>query len=142
MPHTKERTLQPAKHLFFPMTSCSRLTTNQRYELLTLHTAMQTICSKIQMATPSHQVKSETLPPNTFYTYVAQQNVKILKALKTPKVHDAYVHCSNLNTNISSMDDLTQGSHSFTDKKSRTFPGLSRTPHEKFSRTFSEPTNS
>ena len=31
----------------------------------------------------------------------------------------------------------TQASHSFTDKKSRTFPGS----HEKFSRTFSEPAN-
>jgi len=29
-----------------------------------------------------------------------------------------------------------QGSHSFTGKKSRAFPGLYRHPHEKFSRTF------
>jgi len=30
-------------------------------------------------------------------------------------------------------EDILQGSHSFTDKKSRTFPGLSKTPMNNFS---------
>jgi len=33
----------------------------------------------------------------------------------------------------------TQGSHSFNDKKSRTFPGLSRTPMKNFSKPFRSP---
>jgi len=34
-----------------------------------------------------------------------------------------------------------QGSHSFTDQKIQDFSGTFQSPHEKFSRTFSEPTN-